>query len=125
MVVTEPPKTGARNVEPEKVTAASPKAKPAMADLKLLIEWPSAWAEFKQAIRPALAKSEKPLAGEARAGLFPYRGMLASWAGEILLFFAMIFILRGFDSMHPYQPPPPSKYDVIYYSGDELPKIED
>src|SRR6266852_5525496 len=27
--------------------------------------------------------------------------------------------------MQPYQPPPMPKYDVIYYSGDELPRTED
>ena len=94
-------------------------------ELKLLVEWSSPWEEFKGAIRPAMARSGKPLAGEAQVGLFPYRGMLLSWVGEFLLLVAVIFISRGFDSMHPYQPPPPPKYDVIYFSGDELPKVED
>jgi hypothetical protein len=94
-------------------------------ELKLLVEWSSPWQEFKEAIGPAFARSGKPLAGEARVGLFPYRGMLISWAGEFLLFVTALMIARGYDSMHPYQPPPPAKYDVIYYSGDELPKVED
>jgi hypothetical protein len=94
-------------------------------ELKLLVEWSSPWEEFKTAIQPALGRSPKPLAGEAKAGLFPYRGMLASWGAEILLFVLIILVTKGLDSMHPYVPPPPAKYDVIYYTGNELPKTAD
>jgi hypothetical protein len=92
---------------------------------KLLVEWSSPWQEFVTAIRPALAKSPKRLAGEAQAGLFPYRGMLASWVGEILLLIAAIVIPAKLATMRPYAPPAMPKYDVIYYSGDELPRTED
>ena len=92
---------------------------------KLLVEWSSPWEEFVTAIGPALSKSPKRLAGEARAGLFPYRGMLASWVCEILLLIAAIVIPTRLAMMRPYAPPPMPKYDVIYYSGDELPRTED
>jgi len=106
-------------------TAAPPPKRVALPELKLLVEWSSPWEEFKESIRPAMSRAGKPLAGEAQVGLFPYRGMLMSWAGEVLLFVLVIIASRGYDSMHPYQPPPPPKYDVIYFSGDELPKMED
>ena len=92
---------------------------------KLLVEWSSPWEEFVTAIRPALAKSPKRLAGEARAGLFPYRGMLASWVCEVLLIIAAIVLPAKLAMMRPYSPPQLPKYDVIYYSGDELPRTED
>ena len=40
-------------------------------DLKLLVEWSSPWDEFLTAIGPALRKSPKRLAGEARTNCFP------------------------------------------------------
>ena len=94
-------------------------------DLKLLVEWSSPWDEFRSAIRPALVRSPRRLAGEAPVGIFPYRGMLASWAVEILLFSFFIFLTRGFDTMRVPQPPAPAKYDVIYFSGEELPQTAD
>jgi hypothetical protein len=94
-------------------------------ELKLLVEWSSPWEEFRTAIRPAFMRSPRALAGEARTGLFPYRGILSSWIVEALLFGLLIMISRGLDSMRPYQPPPPLQYDVIYFSGQELPKTAD
>ncbi len=94
-------------------------------ELKLLVEWSSPWEEFKTALRPALVRSPKPLAGEARVGLFPYRGMVASWVAEITLFVLFILATKGLESLHPFMPPPPAKYDVIYYTGNELPKTAD
>ncbi|HZQ68888.1 MAG TPA: hypothetical protein VFA68_10255 [Terriglobales bacterium] len=92
---------------------------------KLLVEWSSPWEEFVTAVRPALAKSPKRLAGEANTGLFPYRGILASWVCEVLLLIAAIVIPAKLAMIRPYAPPPLPKYDVIYYSGDELPRTED
>jgi hypothetical protein len=97
----------------------------AMDDLKLLIDWSSPWDEFRSAIRPALVRSPRRLAGEAPVGIFPYRGMLGSWVVEILLFSLFIFLTRGFDTMRVSQPPAPAKYDVIYFSGEELPQTAD
>jgi len=92
---------------------------------KLLVEWSSPWQEFRTAIGPAFARSTRPLAGEAQVGLFPYRGMLISWVLEALLLVAVIVLPTKLASMRPYQPPAIPKYDVIYFSPDELPQIED
>ena len=92
---------------------------------KLLVEWSSPWDEFKTALRPAFTRSPERLAGEARVGLFPYRGMLVSWVLEAALLIAVIVIPAKLASLRPYAPPPIPKYDVIYYSSDELPRIED
>lgn len=91
----------------------------------LLVEWPSRWDEFVTAIGPALGKSPKRLAGEAQVGLFPWWGILLSWALELLLLVAVIVVPAKLASMQPYEPPPKPKYDVIYYSGNELPRTED
>jgi len=92
---------------------------------RLLVEWSSPWGEFKTAIRPALGKPPKRLAGEAPVGMFPYRGMLVSWVLEVLLLIAVIVLPARIASLRPYEPPPLPKWDVIYYSGDELPQTQD
>ena len=92
---------------------------------KLLVEWSSPWEEFKTALGPAFTRSPEKLAGEAQVGLFPYRGMLVSWVLEAALLIAIIVIPAKLASLRPYQPPPIPKYDVIYYSADELPRTED
>ncbi len=51
--------------------------------------------------------------------------MLGAWLAEILLFACFILLTRGFDTMHTYQLPVPPKYDVIYFSGKELPRTRD
>jgi hypothetical protein len=92
---------------------------------RLLVEWSSPWEEFKSALRPALARPPKALAGEAPIGMFPYRGMLACWLLECLLLIAIIEIpehlLTPEMSLSPTRP----QWDVIYYSGDELPQTQD
>ncbi len=90
-----------------------------------LVEWPSRWDEFLTAIGPAFGKSPKRLAGEAQVGLFPWWGILISWALELLLLIAVIVIPAKIASMMPYEPPAKPKYDIIYYSGNELPRTED
>jgi hypothetical protein len=92
---------------------------------KFLIEWPSRWDEFLSAIRPAMGRSPERLAGEAHTGLFPYWGILISWVFELAFLIAIIVIPAKLASMRPYEPPPKPKYDIIYYSGNELPKTED
>ena len=92
---------------------------------KLLVEWSSPWDEFRSALRPALARSPDRLAGEARVGLFPYRGMLMSWVLEGVLLVAVIVIPAQMATLRTFSPPPMPKYDVIYFSGDELPRTED
>jgi len=92
---------------------------------KFLVEWSSPWEEFLTAIRPAFGRSPERLAGEAPTGLFPYRGILVSWVFEVALLIALIVIPAKLESMRPSLPPPMPKYDVIYFSGDELPRTED
>ncbi len=90
-----------------------------------LIEWPSPWDEFRTAIGPAMGKSPRRLAGEARVGLFPWWGILLSWAVELFLLVAVIVVPAKLASMRPYEPLPKPKYDIIYYPGNELPRTED
>jgi hypothetical protein len=92
---------------------------------RLLVEWSSPWDEFKSAVRPALARSPKALAGEAPIGIFPYRGILISWLIECLLLIAIIVLPERFVSLEIPPPPTRPQWDVIYYSGDELPQTQD
>jgi hypothetical protein len=94
-------------------------------ELKLLVEWSSPWEEFRTSIRPACTRSPRRLAGEARTEIFPYRGMLLSLGLEILILLAITIIPAKIASMTPYETPKQAKYDVIYYSADELPRMED
>lgn len=92
---------------------------------RLLVEWSSRWEEFKSALRPALSRSPKALAGEAPIGIFPYRGILASWLLECLLLIALIVLPEQYATLQ--IPPAPTRlhWDVIYYTGDELPQTQD
>jgi hypothetical protein len=92
---------------------------------RLLVEWSSPWEEFKSALRPALARPPKALAGETPIGIFPYRGMLICWLIECLLLIAIIEIPEHFVSVDLALPPAHPQSDVIYYSGDELPQTQD
>jgi hypothetical protein len=92
---------------------------------RLLVEWSSPWEEFKSALRPALARPPKALAGEAPIGMFPYRGMLACWLLECLLLIALIVLPEHFVSLEIPTPSTRPQQDVIYYSGDELPQTQD
>ena len=90
-----------------------------------LVEWSSRWDEFKSAFRPALTRPPKALAGEAPIGMFPYRGMLLCWLLECLLLIAIIVLPEHFVSLQIPLPPTRPQWDVIYYSGDELPQTQD
>jgi len=92
---------------------------------RLLVEWSSPWEEFKSALRPALVRPPKALAGEAPIGMFPYRGMLACWLLECLLLIAIIVLPEHFVSLEIPLGPNHPQSDVIYYSGDELPQTQD
>src|SRR3982074_2228378 len=92
---------------------------------RFLVEWSSPWEEFKSALRPALARPPKALAGEAPIGMFPYRGMLASWLLELLLLIALIVLPEHFATLQVTTLPTRPQWDVIYYSGDELPQTQD
>jgi hypothetical protein len=92
---------------------------------KLLIEWSSRWDEFVTSIRPAFARRGPRLAGEAPHGLFPYRGMVAAFFLEAFLLFVVMVLPRQIARLRPYAPPRLQPDEVIYYSGDELPRTED
>lgn len=94
-------------------------------DLKLLVEWSSPWEEFVTSIRPALAKSQRPLAGEARTGPAHHREMAIGWVVEAVLIALAIILPAKLAVFHPAQLPVMPKWDVIYFSGDELPQTED
>ena len=92
---------------------------------RLLLEWSSPWREFFTALRPALGPSAARLAGEARSGLFPIRGMLLSWILEAIFLAGLIWIPSRLFTVETYTPTTPPKFDVIYFSGDELPQTPD
>jgi hypothetical protein len=92
---------------------------------KLLIEWTPRWENFVTSIGPAFARSGPRLAGEAPHGGFPYRGVTASFLTQILLLLAVLFLPRQIERMRPYAAPRIRPDEVIYYSGDELPRTED
>ena len=92
---------------------------------KLLVEWSSPWEEFVSSVRPALARSRSRLAGEAPYGIFPYRGMVPCLLLEAFLIFAAIVVRVKIQELRPLVAPRFSHRDVIYYSGDELPRTED
>jgi len=92
---------------------------------RLLVEWSSPWDEFVTSIRPALSRSSARLAGEAPFGLIPYRILLAACALELFLIFCAIIVPIKLEQLHPYIAPKLPNHDIIYYSGDELPRTED
>lgn len=95
------------------------------AEPKLLVEWSSRWQEFLGSIGPALSRSQARLAGEAPFGLIPLRIMLPSYFMEAFLIFAAILIPAKIAQLRPYVAPRVAQHDVIYYTGDELPRVED
>ncbi len=92
---------------------------------KLLVDWSSPWREFVTSLRPALVRSERRLAGEAPFGLIPLRIMIPSYVLEAVLIFAAIFVQVKIAELRPFVAPRFSSHDVLYYSGDELPRTED
>jgi hypothetical protein len=92
---------------------------------KLLVEWSSPWQDFRTSIRPALARSEARLAGETPFGMLPLLGMIPVWLLEALLIFIAIVLPAKLAQLRPYVAPSVASHDVIYYSGDELPRTQD
>jgi hypothetical protein len=90
-----------------------------------LVEWSSPWQEFRTAIGPALSRSAEPLSGEAPVGLFPYRGFLVGWLVEGVLLILLILLSQHLAEMRSLQPAAMIKPDVIYFTGNELPRTED
>lgn len=89
------------------------------------MEWSSRWDEFVSSIGPAFARSGPRLAGEAPHGIFPYRGLIASILLEAFLLFVVAVLPRQLYRLRPYAAPRIQPDEVIYYSGDELPRTED
>lgn len=112
-------------IEVETIPENAPSASPWPEPPRFLVEWSSPWEEFKTALRPALQRAPVALAGEAPVGIFPYRGILVSWTLEVLLLIAIIVLPARIATLQPFVPPPRPKWDVIYYSGDELPQTAD
>jgi hypothetical protein len=92
---------------------------------KLLVQWTPRWEDFVSSIGPAFSRSGPRLAGEAQYGVFPYRGLLASVLLEAFFVFVIAILPREIQQLRPYAPPRLKPYEVIYYSGDELPQVED
>lgn len=92
---------------------------------QLLVEWSPRWDGFVTSIGPAFARSGSRLAGEAPDTLMPYRGMLKSFSLQFLVLFVLIVLPHQIDRLRPYAAPKVRPYEVIYYSGDELPRTED
>jgi len=92
---------------------------------KLLVEWTPRWQDFTTNIRPAFAPSGPRLAGEAPYGILPYRGLIAALLFQAFLALVLLVIPREVARLRPYAPPRLQPDEVIYYSGDELPRPED
>lgn len=92
---------------------------------KLLVEWSPRWEEFVTSIRPAFARSGSRLAGEAPHGVSSHRNMAAALLLEAFLLFVVMVLPRQIAHMRPYAAPKLVPYEVIYYSGDELPRTQD
>jgi len=91
----------------------------------LLVPWSSRWREFIESIRPAFSRSEARLAGEAPFGLIPLRIIIPSYVVEACVILAIIFLEAKVAQLRPYAMPAIGRHDVIYFSGDELPRIQD
>lgn len=94
-------------------------------ELKLLVDWSPRWHGFVTSIGPAFSRSERPLAGEISTSIFPVRNLFLTWSAEILFVLAVVFLPTKLGFIHPYVAPPHPKWDVVYYSGKELPQTED
>jgi hypothetical protein len=92
---------------------------------KLLVEWSPRWEGFVTSIRPAFGRSGARLAGEAPHGIAPYWGMITALLLEAFFVFVIIVIPKEIDRLRPYAPPRLQPDEVIYYSGDELPRTAD
>ena len=91
---------------------------------QLLVPWSSRWQEFLGALGPALRRSPPKLRLEARAGLFPARGMALSLLLEVFaLATAIAHPARVMET--PITDPVHRTPEVIYFSADELPQTED
>ena len=91
----------------------------------LLVDWSPRWREFLESIGPAFSRSEARLAGEAPFGLIPLRIVIPSYVIEAFVILAVIFLEAKIAQLRPYVVPTVASHDVIYFSGDELPRVQD
>jgi hypothetical protein len=92
---------------------------------KLLVEWTPRWQEFLSCIGPALARSERRLAGEAPFGLIPYTTSIGSFLLEAFLIFVAIVVPAKIEELRPKVVTSLPRDEVVYYTGDELPRTQD
>lgn len=92
---------------------------------KLTVQWSSRWHEFLGSIGPAFKRSEARLAGEAPFGLIPLHIMLPSYFVEACMILIAVFGYAKIEELRPTVAARLPNHDVIYYSGDELPRTED
>src|SRR5207302_10516495 len=86
---------------------------------RLLLEWSSPWREFVSAIGPALHRSPKRLAGEAR-GALPFPFMASAWVMTAASLSAAYVLPGHLASVQHTTPLPLPMYDVLYIPGNEL-----
>jgi len=92
---------------------------------QLLVQWSSPWQEFVSSVGPALRRSPPALDAEAKAGLFPWRGILAASLVEIVAVVATaVAHPMGNSPLAPIEEQPRS-HDIIFFSADELPHTRD
>ena len=91
----------------------------------MLVEWSSPWQEFVSAVGPALRRSPPKLNGETRAGLFPWRGILAVLLVEIAAALATAVAHPGESTALAALEEQPRSHDVIFFSANELPRTQD
>jgi hypothetical protein len=90
-----------------------------------LIEWEPRWKAFSGALGPAMQRSPRQLQGECHAGLWPASGMVVAWVMEFALLLVIITLPGTLKYMQTFTPPVHPKYEVIYFSGDNLPQTTD
>lgn len=96
---------------------------------KLYIEWEPIWRGFRAAVRPALSRSERPLEGECPLGVSSRRSAMWSALLHGIAFVVLLLVSANMirsarlKAVAPEQPTSP--YEVIYYSGEELPQMKD
>jgi hypothetical protein len=92
---------------------------------QLLVEWSSPWQEFVSALGPALRRSPPKIDIEARAGLFPWRGILVTLLLEIAAVLATAVAHPIESTALAALEEQPRSHDVIFFSSNELPHTDD
>jgi len=93
---------------------------------RFLVAWEKRWPAFKAAVRPALSRSRPRLAFEcpvgARRNATSYTSILLHVAAILVLVALPVQIHRMRERIYPIEN---HQYEVIYYSGEDLPQIFD